>query len=491
MDLKEHNIVLLLKTISKTELQSLRKFIASPYFNTNDNVTQIFEEIVKFYPGFTKENFTKEVLYKKVFKEKAYNDANMRWMLSLINHLMEDYFCQKHFDKDVLMKRTYLSREFLTTMRKDFSRKALDTTAKIFKTGDEKGYIYFFNKYIYLTNELNHASLFKNDKKAHDMDFFYNTFLKATIAYINHFLVGIAYDYLDMEIAISKYYKNGVRKKLNEIMKELNLEKIAEFIKEDNEDAEDIEADIKVFNLFVYIENDKLYKEFITYFTKLENSRNASILWSYYSKLISYCTMKIIHYVNVDFYRHELQRLTSIFLEKKYYNFGSIPGLPFSFFKLVLQNLLVLGKIDSAKEFIEKHIDIVYVSHRGNTLNYSKALICFYEKKFDDSLLYSSKLDGTFLHVEQKALRILLFIEKGFCLEFVSELKAFRKFLKTNISLSEGVKNGYSNFLFFISHISDLIQSKGTESAKRLLEKLRSTELIYYRDWIEKKLEGL
>lgn len=491
MDFKKHNVILLLQSMPKTELQSLKKFIASPYFNTNKNITQLFEVIVKFYPHFSGESFTKEVIYKKVFKGKQYSDANMRWMLSLINHLIEDFFCQKHFDRDILMKRSYLSKEYLTTMRKDFSRKALDTTSKIILEEEEKGYWYFLHKYIYYINELNHNVIFENDKKANDTDNFYKTFLKSIIAYLNHYLVGISYDYLDMEITVSKYYKNGISKRLNEIMQKLNLVEVGIFLKEDNEDAGDIEADLKIYNLFVYIHDDKLFDEFVKYLAKMEESRSPAFFWIYYSKLISYCWLKILNSVNEDFYRKELDKIATKFLENKYYNYGNIPGLAFPLFRLVISNLLVLGKIDLAKNIAEKYIGDVYVSHRENTYNYSKSLIAFYEKDFDNALLHSSKLVGTFLHIEQKALRIILFMEKGFYTEFNTELKGFRKFLKTNLSLSPDVKIGYTNFLFFVSHIADLINLKGTEPVKKLREKLQKTTLIYYRDWIEKKLEGL
>lgn len=491
MDLKKHNAVLLLQTIPKPELQILKKFIASPYFNTNKNIVRIFDEIIKFYPSFSGDNFTKEFVYKKVFKGKEYSDANMRWILSVINHLIEDFFCQKHFDKDTLTKRNYLSKEYLTTMRKDFSRKTLDATAKIIYSDEEKGYMYFLNKYIYLTNELNHDTIFKNDKKVYDMDFFYTTFLKAIITYINHSLVGISYDYLNMELSVSKYFKNGIRKRLNEIMQKLNLVDIAEFIKKDNEDAEEIEADLKIYNMFVYIEDDKLFNEFLKYLVQLEKKHGPSFLWVYYSKLISYCWLKILNSVNEEFYRKELDKIATKFLKNKYYNYGIIPGMPFTLFRLFVNNLLVLGKTQLAKEVTEKYITDVHFSHRENTYNYSQALISFYENDFDKALFHASKLQGTFLHVEQKAIRLLLFIEKGFYDEFNTELKAFRKFLKTNLSLSPDVKNSYTNFLFFVSHIVNATYSKGTVSVKKLKEKLESMPRIYFRDWILKKINGL
>lgn len=53
-------LVSLLKTFSKIELNRLKDFIYSPYFNKQKYVTGMFDEIIKHYPEFSSENFTKE-----------------------------------------------------------------------------------------------------------------------------------------------------------------------------------------------------------------------------------------------------------------------------------------------------------------------------------------------------------------------------------------------------------------------------------------------
>jgi hypothetical protein len=344
MDLKEHNIIQLLQPLHKDEIHSLKKFIASPYFNTNINISKIFEELIKFHPNFESKNFSKIFIFKKVFKDKIYNDSNMRWMLSEIHHLLENYFAQKHFDKDVLIKDYFISKEFFAGMKKGFVKKALVTAEKNLSNVQEKDYVFHFHKYIYQTNRMNYIMLFKRDKKAKDLDFCYNTFLKAMISYINHFIIGITYDYINAEILVSKYLKNGISKKINDIVKLLNFQKIAEFIEKDNDDAEELRGLIKVLNMFLNPEDDLHYHELRKYISDNKEQLSDDYCATYYSKLISYCRMKISSSIKDDFYRQELFEISKIFFGKRYFRWDSYGYLSPTLYRIILVKLCGTGR---------------------------------------------------------------------------------------------------------------------------------------------------
>jgi len=491
MDLKAHNTIQLLQPLPKEEIQSLKKFLASPYFNTNKNISQIFEEIVKFHPEFQSKNFTKEFIYKKVFSNKPYSDSNMRWILSEIFHLMERYFAQKHFDKDILIKDYYLSTEYFGTMKIDIVRKALDNAKKNLDATDEKGYIYHLYKYIHYTNELNYQSLFKHDKKAKDLEFYYSTFLKALISYINHSVVGIIYDYLNSEIIVSKYIKNGISKKIQNIMKLLNFEKVSEFIEKDNEDAAELRALTKLLNMFLYPENELLYNEMRKYISENESKLSIGDCASYYSKLIAYCRLKITNSVMQEYYKAELFDITKIFFERKYYKEGRFSHFSPALYRLTLVNMVELGKYDAAEKFIESCKSELAERYRDNGMNYGKALLYFYKKEFDKALEYSSRIEGNFFLTDQKILRIMLFIEKGFYDECAAEIKAFKKFIQTNKFLSPLVRQSLERFLAFIPYLNNSGQKKKMISKKKLKEMLNEKSMVYFKDWMSEKIAGL
>lgn len=491
MDLKEHNIIQLLQPFQKAEIHSLKKFIASPYFNTNVNISKIFDELIKFHPNFESKNFSKLFIFKKVFKDKIYNDSNMRWMLSEIHHLIEKYFAQKHFDKDVLVKDYFLSREYFAGMKKEFVLKSLVNAKKNLSTIEDKDYIFHFYKYIHLTNEMNYIMLFKRDKKLKDLEFCYNNFLQAMISYINHFIIGITYDYLNAEILVSKYLKNGVSKKINDLVKLLNLQRIAEFIDNDNEHAEGLRGLIKVLNMFLYPEDDLYYKELRNYILTNEKQLSKDCCASYYSKIIAYCRLKISNSVKQDYYRTELFEITKLFFEKKYFKLERFGYLSPTLYRLTLLNCVELGELDFAEQLMKKHSQEMAESHRKHAVNYGTALINFYKKDFDKALLYSSKIGGDFFLTDQKVLRIMLFIEKGFFEECNVEVKAFKKFLQTNKFLSPDTKQSLEEFLEFIPYLINSPQKRKFIPNKQLRNMIEDSGIVLFKDWVTEKINGL
>ncbi len=491
MELNEHNVIVLLKPFTKDELHSLKKFIASPYFNTNLNISKIFSEIIKFHPKFENKNFTKEFIYKRVFPGKNYSDANMRWMLSEIHHLLEKYFAQKHFDKDILMKDNYLSTEYFNGMKKELIRKYLDNAKENLNNTVEKDYIYYFHKYIYLTNELNYLTLFKQDKKAKDLDFYFNTYLKALISYTNHSIVGITYDYLNSEILLSRYLKNGISKKTNTLMRLLNFQKVSEFMESDNEDASEIKILTKILNMFLYPENEQLYKEMRLFLIEKKDELSFGDKANYYSKLISYCRLKIINGINQDYYKSELYEITRIFFKEKYYSEGRVSLLSPVLFRLTLLNIIELGKYEFAEKFIADYSHELPITHRENAVNYGKALLCFYRKDFENALSFSCKVEGNFFLTDQKMLRIILFIEKGFTEECKIEIKSFKKFLQTNKFLSHITKQSLEKFLEFIKYISSSPNKKNIIQKKNLNRMIQDAGITLFKDWLIEKINGL
>lgn len=488
MDIKQHASIKILKTFSKDEIQDFKKFLSSPYFNTNQNISKIFDELIKYYPEFNSEKLTKENTYKKIFKDKAYNDSNMRWLMSVLHHHIENFLSQKAFDNDKPAKLRYLAKENLAAMRKDAARKSMDDMKKLLDEEKYKGYLYYFYKYIYYTNEGSYDILFNNDRKKKDTDIHYGFFLKAIVAYINHFTLGIAYDYMNMDMNASKYYKNGIAKKINSLMKELKPERLSEIIRNDNEDRDDVEMDMKLFTLLLNFDNDELYYDFSKYIKEKAKCLNINDLRSYYSKMISYCWKKILIGKNENYYREELHRISEIFVNGKCYKSDSVPWIAHTLFRIFLLNSLALGKQKFVTMLSKELVNEVYPQQKKNVKFFSDAVINLYERNYDAALSSLSKMESSFLNIDQKALRIILFIKKKYLIECCTEIKSFKKFLQSNHSLSDQTKQGYKNFLFFAETILKNIMGKSEIPEAGLRKKMKLMTSVYYKDFVEKFL---
>jgi hypothetical protein len=80
----------MMKTFSKEEFKSFGKFIRSPYFNSRSAVIKFYDAVKSGYPDFSTDKFSNKILYASIYKDKKYNDANMRKLSSIMYSLTEE-----------------------------------------------------------------------------------------------------------------------------------------------------------------------------------------------------------------------------------------------------------------------------------------------------------------------------------------------------------------------------------------------------------------
>ena len=88
--MKNHKIVILLKSFSKTELRELEKFAKSDYSGRDRNLVPLLKILKKYYPEFDATDFTKENVYKSLYPDSDFNDANFRALCSKLYKMCLD-----------------------------------------------------------------------------------------------------------------------------------------------------------------------------------------------------------------------------------------------------------------------------------------------------------------------------------------------------------------------------------------------------------------
>ena len=97
------NLLLLIKSFSKTEAREVRRFLQSPFFNQRDDLRMLFDFL------FETENPQKEVAWTAIYPEKKYDDTAMRLLMSYLNRLLETYLTIKENERDDLRTKLQLA----------------------------------------------------------------------------------------------------------------------------------------------------------------------------------------------------------------------------------------------------------------------------------------------------------------------------------------------------------------------------------------------
>jgi len=68
--LKKNKVVIQLQALSKKELKLLGRFIKNSAYSKKESVSRLYEFIIKHYPGFDEDKFTKANCLVYIFPEQ-------------------------------------------------------------------------------------------------------------------------------------------------------------------------------------------------------------------------------------------------------------------------------------------------------------------------------------------------------------------------------------------------------------------------------------
>ena len=145
-----------LKTFSRQELKEFTLFVQSPFFNTNQSVIMLYEQIKKLYPEFEEKQSDKKLLFENAFGKIDYNDSFMRMTVFRLMELAKEFLIHSNLQRNSLFKNTILldelnDRELDNLLIKTVSE--LDKKIEKLKAKDAETY-YAMYKMEYYKNDI-------------------------------------------------------------------------------------------------------------------------------------------------------------------------------------------------------------------------------------------------------------------------------------------------------------------------------------------------
>ncbi|MEZ4691435.1 MAG: hypothetical protein R3A12_15260 [Ignavibacteria bacterium] len=87
-------------------------FVQSPFFNTNQSVIKLFDQIRKFYPEFEKNMPDKKDLFELSFGKIRYDDSFMRVTVFRLLELAKEFLIHRNLKRNHFIKETLLIDEY-------------------------------------------------------------------------------------------------------------------------------------------------------------------------------------------------------------------------------------------------------------------------------------------------------------------------------------------------------------------------------------------
>jgi len=119
-------LIILLKTFSVDELKGFERWLASPWCNSNKNLSKLLEKISKYYPDFDHPKYTKEKLFKQILPTGKYSDRRINNLLSEAFQAAEKFMIFQRLSDDQQLQTDLLTQELQNRHLEDWFFKESD-----------------------------------------------------------------------------------------------------------------------------------------------------------------------------------------------------------------------------------------------------------------------------------------------------------------------------------------------------------------------------
>lgn len=482
--MKDTKLINLLKTLAPEEIISFEKFIASPYFNSVKNHARFFNELKKFYPDFKNSKLTSEYIYKKLFKEKAFN-RQIIWNLSSgLEKLVKEFLEQTALKKNKFERMELLVSELGSRKLLNHYTHTLDEMEKLLEP-NAVGNTYFENKrrlenhkqvYYFITNKVQLMS----ESKLKASEYQVLLFLSMTVGGLN-----------DMSVLTKDYNSKFDVNLAMEFAKHIDLKRIAEYSRSKNFEYAFL-IEIYYHSLMMLLKTgetghlNKLRKLYRIHNDKFTLSEKRTIMhW-----MIIYCILRTesegIKYERLIF---ELNKLRL----KEGLAFYTKEHLHKEIYFQILSVALAIGKIKWAENFIKNYTSKLQPEIQKSMKAMAYAYLHFQTKEYDKVLsgLNNAEYADVWDKLYSKSLLARTYYEMKEINSLLNHIDSSKHFLKNNASVSELYKKYYGNFYYFLTKLISLRENEDLNAIPVLKKEILSPTKLDNRKWFIEKIDEL
>jgi len=425
-------LTVLVKSFSVKELQELRKFVNSPFFNENKELMLLYEELYQFYSvdRNSDEILLKKDIWKKIYSEK-YVDVKLRRLSSDLTRLIEKFIINKELNKQKELEKILLLGGIKNrNLEKHF--KDIITKSKTSSIGHSTDYHFerfqteilqheFIDKYSPQNNNLANLEL-----ADYHLD---NYYLIKKLKFYCSLLSYKSVRSIEVEFPFSE-----------QMVSEIKLHPSFE--------EPVVQVYYKTVLLLQNKDSGKVFEELRNLLILNEKAFPLKELQQMYFNVQNFCAVEINNGKNI--YTEKLFDVYKVMIEREI-----LPGeesLKPGVYKNIITLGLIVKEFDWIENFIQEYTEKLPKEHRENAKNYNLAKVYFHKEEYLDSLIDS-----------------------------------FRIYLRRNKLISKNVRQQYMNSLRFTKKLSNVApyDKKGLQKVK---EQIENCKTLAAKKWLLEKV---
>jgi hypothetical protein len=477
--MKEKKILFALKGLSVYELNSFSKFIHSPYFNVNKNISDYYDLLERHIKEGTVDDLSNETCWRIVFNNEPYHNQRFLKLNSDLLSLLEDFIAQQEYEGMTSLRACHkLAGAGKRNMTKLYNG-ILGDIGRLNKYEINQSSEFYLNKYQIENRIFSLKS--ENEKKNVKFD------------------IDIELNMQNVSQNLDFYYIAEKLKHFCSLLSWRNVYKI-------NFEIDNMDKILQVANSDPYnkIPVIQMYNSMHLTYTDEANTENYFKLKGFiknfihifpedeqkqiFATAISYCVNK----VNKGDFSFQKETFF-IYRETIERNNLLVGGLitPTDFRNIVFFALRV-NEFEWTENFIHDYAEYLDPRYRDNAVEFSLARLEFYRKNFGKVLDHLNKVnyEDVWYNLNAKTLQLASYYELDEYDALESLLQAYKMYIKREKSITPERKVHYLNLIKFTSSLMK-VNPRDQSKIQKIKIEIEQTKGIVSKPWLLEKVEEM
>lgn len=467
--MRNKKIYSVIEGFTSTELLRCRKFILSPYFNKNEGIIQLFELIVQHNKLDPDEDWSDEIIWKKLNTQKPFNDIRLRKYFSDLLKLIERFIAQEEYESNPTHKANHLLQGITRRKLDKLNSSSIKTALKLSSDQKEESIDGFFYNY-------------KIEQQINSLNRKYNVFQ-------DYNLDKISFN-LDTYFLIEKlrlYCQLLSLKTQKKTEDEFAL--VSSIIAHiESHDYSDIPQLAIYYQIFRSLKDQNEHEHYFKLRSLLEE-HGGKFRKDEATDMYNFAINYTAHKINIGLKEFQLEYfiLYKDLLNKRLIFENN--ELPSNHFFNVITIALRLKDFDWVEEFIESYKDSLNKKDRENIVTYTKAQLNFYKRDFSKvlELLRYVEYKDLSRKLSSKVMLINTYYELGEIEALISLLDSFRTYLGRNTQIKKDKKDRHLGLIKFLRKFIQ-IPSNEKDSIRKLKSKIEEADNFINKSWLLEKI---
>lgn len=483
--LSKHNLIQLLRTLTKYERERLREYLVSPYFRCGRSVLMLFDVLMEFHPSYSAPECTEEEIYRRIYQGRAYNGGTMRDVISSLTSAAENMLytelAGKSRDKEVTLAQELRMRNLRRLAWKRLGGSAYDTEAE---GNEEPGY--FLHRYRLEAERYNYDMTYGrqvNKKSIHKLG---SEITTSALNLMVHSVTETLSVFVNYLIYTERFDADTAKGFLKNTLRSFPAAKMLAIASADERFgiiAGIYKKLLKAFSTFGNFTAFKAYQaDVLTHAARLSRDE----LSFHIANLIGCAILGGKYGRNKAAFDAELLGLYEATLKNRYYKDSKTTFLPDNLFRAIVVHSLKMNAPKLLLRISKEHIEDLNPAVRNNMRLYASANYNYSAGHRDKALEEISKLEITMFIFKYDVynLKMRIFADEADHVRAWELINTYRQHIKTDALMPVKRKVFHRNFLDYSSKLLRLMEGSKKIEPGLVLRKLEREEAIIHKEWL-------